>query len=381
MSPLFSVLIPTKNRARLLESAIRSVLGQSFRDLELIISDNNSSDDTCDVVNTFTDQRIKYVQTNAEISGPANWNHAYRQATGQYIMCIGDDDVLMPFCLETYARAARQWNDPEILYSNYAAYFPGDFFDHRQRNTVQVQKGDGSSHLVDVETALASMFSTLDVPFPTQPVLYSRSLLARVSTPEGPYHPIHPDYYCLASALLHCVTCVGVSRVLLLQGRCSVSEGVSAISTDGREVYRILEDPGVMRGVTLPLAGNFVMNGHYATLQRVKVRYPELCTYDTRHLNTYYAACDYQLRLWRSRGLKLTPNEVASEQTVRQLPLRTRAYLARRRVQRWMKGALPLALQNVYTKVRHSGMARFRLGSEIRTIEDCAAWLLERKCF
>lgn len=60
--PKLSVIVPTFNRSSLLQKAVQSILNQDFKDLEIIISDDNSSDDTKSVVENLqkSDKRIKY---------------------------------------------------------------------------------------------------------------------------------------------------------------------------------------------------------------------------------------------------------------------------------------------------------------------------------
>jgi len=92
--PFFSVIIPTYNRADLLPKAIDSVLKQNFRDWELIIVDDGSTDNTVEVVRSFNDARIRYVyQTNAERC--AARNNGITHALGKYICFLDSDDYYL----------------------------------------------------------------------------------------------------------------------------------------------------------------------------------------------------------------------------------------------------------------------------------------------
>ncbi len=62
--PFVSVVIPTYNHAKLLKKALDSVLAQTFKDWEAIVVNNFSTDDTVEVVNSFTDPRIKLLNFN-----------------------------------------------------------------------------------------------------------------------------------------------------------------------------------------------------------------------------------------------------------------------------------------------------------------------------
>ena len=62
--PFISVVIPTRNRAHLLRYALQSVVTQDWDDFEIIVSDNDSSDNTRQVVERYADKRIRYVRTD-----------------------------------------------------------------------------------------------------------------------------------------------------------------------------------------------------------------------------------------------------------------------------------------------------------------------------
>lgn len=93
--PFFSVIIPTFNRASLLQKAINSVLSQQFDDWELIVVDDGSTDNTAAVVRAIDDPRVRYVyQTNAERC--AARNNGIAHALGRYICFLDSDDYYLP---------------------------------------------------------------------------------------------------------------------------------------------------------------------------------------------------------------------------------------------------------------------------------------------
>jgi glycosyltransferase involved in cell wall biosynthesis len=92
--PFFSIILPTYNRAHFLPKAIESVLKQTFTDWELIIVDDGSTDNSREVVNSFTDQRIRYIyQENQERS--AARNNGIERANGEYICFLDSDDYYL----------------------------------------------------------------------------------------------------------------------------------------------------------------------------------------------------------------------------------------------------------------------------------------------
>jgi glycosyltransferase involved in cell wall biosynthesis len=106
-APSVTVCIPTRNRAGLLTSAIESVLGQSFPDYVLLVSDNASTDDTAAVVQGVDDPRLRYIRHDADIGPTANFNACLRTAESDYVLVLCDDDVLHPEFLETAVQALR----------------------------------------------------------------------------------------------------------------------------------------------------------------------------------------------------------------------------------------------------------------------------------
>lgn len=98
-APLVSVITPTFNRSRILKKAIDSILQQTYKNWELIIVDDGSTDDTKSVVESIKDKRIKYLYK--ENAGPcAARNYGIAHAKGEWITYLDSDDILFPNCIE-----------------------------------------------------------------------------------------------------------------------------------------------------------------------------------------------------------------------------------------------------------------------------------------
>ena len=114
-NPRVSVVIPTFNRSRLLLRAVQSVLAQTYGDLELIVSDDASPDDTLERLREIPDPRLKVFANAQRLGIVGNHEHGLRQATGEFVIYLGDDDLMLPTALERLveplARSARQ---PEL---------------------------------------------------------------------------------------------------------------------------------------------------------------------------------------------------------------------------------------------------------------------------
>ncbi len=100
-TPLVSVILPTYNRASTLPRAISSVINQSYRNIELIIVDDFSTDNTRNIVSKFlNDGRIKYIKHNKNLGGSAARNTGLANSKGELIAFQDSDDEWLPQKLE-----------------------------------------------------------------------------------------------------------------------------------------------------------------------------------------------------------------------------------------------------------------------------------------
>jgi GT2 family glycosyltransferase len=95
MENLVTVIIPSFNLAQYIEQSVRSILGQTYRNLEIIVIDDGSTDDTMALLARFTDPRFRVVTQSH--SGPsAAINHGLRLSRGEFVALLGADDVAEP---------------------------------------------------------------------------------------------------------------------------------------------------------------------------------------------------------------------------------------------------------------------------------------------
>lgn len=140
-----TVCIPTYNYGHFIVAAIESVLAQTFKDFELVISDNASIDETAEFVGRFQqqDDRIHYYRNSTNIGMVANWNRCLSLAGGEYVLLLCADDLLEPRCLaelvallEQHPQAALaacargiqvdDRMDSFLAWSDRQCYLPGD---------------------------------------------------------------------------------------------------------------------------------------------------------------------------------------------------------------------------------------------------------------
>ncbi|GBD99294.1 GalNAc(5)-diNAcBac-PP-undecaprenol beta-1,3-glucosyltransferase [bacterium BMS3Abin07] len=116
VNPLVTIAIPTYNRAdSYLKQAIEIAFNQTYQDIEIIISDNCSSDDTETLVKTFTDPRIRYFRQKENIGANNNFNFCLEQAKGDYFLLFHDDDLIDNDFIETCMEAANYSPDIGLI--------------------------------------------------------------------------------------------------------------------------------------------------------------------------------------------------------------------------------------------------------------------------
>ncbi len=113
-----SIIIPTFNRAKLLERSLQSILDQDYKEWEVIIIDNFSSDNTEQIVTDLKNERIIYKKFDNSGSIAKARNEAIKISTGNYIAFLDSDDWWKPHklrkCLDTF----KNNNDLSIIYHN-----------------------------------------------------------------------------------------------------------------------------------------------------------------------------------------------------------------------------------------------------------------------
>lgn len=108
---LFSILIPAYKK-KFLKECIDSIFSQTYQDFEIIVVNDASPENLDTIIKIYEDQRLHYYVNSANcgaINVVDNWNKCLNYAKGKYVMCIGDDDCLLPNCLEDYAKLIKKY--------------------------------------------------------------------------------------------------------------------------------------------------------------------------------------------------------------------------------------------------------------------------------
>ncbi len=156
VGPLVSVVIPTFNRAGMIEAAVQSVQAQTYPHWEIIISDDGSNDNTRDVVNKLmgSDNRIRFVTRETNAGAQAARNAGIKAAHGEWIAFLDSDDQWLPDSLQRRMTIALRGN-VDVVHSNAYILHPG-----REREIYRVRPLSGNVYR-DVLSGEGPMFPCL----------------------------------------------------------------------------------------------------------------------------------------------------------------------------------------------------------------------------
>ena len=139
MSVRFSVLLPVYNRENYVRQAVDSVLNQSFRDFELLVIDDGSTDRSGEILKSYGNKLTIIQQHNR---GPeVARNTAAALAQGEYLVYLDSDDFFLPFALETFDRVIRATNSPPLLLGSISVFRDGEPPPHpAPADTIEIYK-------------------------------------------------------------------------------------------------------------------------------------------------------------------------------------------------------------------------------------------------
>src|SRR4030065_1446213 len=108
-SNIVSICIPTYNGEKYLRETLDSVLAQTFKNFELLIIDDNSKDNTMDILREYAsrENRIRIVQNETNLGLVNNWNRCVELAHGDWIKFVFQDDIIAPDCIERLLESCK----------------------------------------------------------------------------------------------------------------------------------------------------------------------------------------------------------------------------------------------------------------------------------
>ena len=314
-APLFSIVIPTRNRANILPHALQSALEQTAGDYEIIVGDNNSTPETRQVVSHLGDDRVRYVRVDRTLAMPDSWEFALSHARGEYVTILSDDDAVSPTLLERLGNLLQDGQVKLVSWIRYL-YVMNDWYVEADRNKLFLGPISGNTVERSSETILRQWFEGCGY-YSDAPMLFNacchRSLIDEVKKNAGRLFLGSAPDIASGVALLSLVSSfIFVDDVFSLAG--SGKQSIGANSMHGRsgpfqDFVTELDDGDYPKG---PFKAITLTTAVADTLIRVKQALPDiLFDYDINWLN-YFIGCYRDLVEYERTG-SVSAAEIASD--------------------------------------------------------------------
>jgi len=341
-----TIVIPTRNRGFILDHAVRSASRQTFRELDILISDNHSTDDTPEIARRWMaeDHRIRYVRTSEPLSMPASWEFALSNADADWILLLEDDGVLLADAVErAHATASAQRvylvtfpflnyysDEPKLGYCRNSVVL--DEFDSR---TTEKSSGDVAQEIYGLRfgSHAPKMYNCL----------FARRLLERAREGgTGLCVAPAPDYGGGAVLLGLTSSYCHLDRPLMISNCGTTSPGASMEAYHRFQAELGAENKTVASYLPLPFVS--VCNIVPETLGRARAAFPSLERF-TVPIEAYLLYFGRQLDMFERAGWKLPIEHDMLARAVRALPRYMRRRIRLRRARERAVGAVDRTLR------------------------------------
>ena len=242
-TPVISLIIPTRERADTLKYTLQTALNQSSNNYEIIVSDNNSQDDTEQVVKKFTDSRILYLNTGKRLSMCDNWDYALQHARGDYVVFIGDDDGVMPNAIDRLQAFILDNPSPIYSWKTHEYYWPID--DSPPLVGVKAPKQKPSS--INLNQLVRFSIRWGGWRYGSLPLVYhsavSRQLLVKIYQQTGRvFHSTNPDVFMAFALPVFSDNAINVGESITVNGRSAKANSANLIAKDGTANFKSFVD-------------------------------------------------------------------------------------------------------------------------------------------
>ncbi|MBQ7628857.1 MAG: glycosyltransferase, partial [Selenomonadaceae bacterium] len=175
-APKVSVIVPMYNAERFINFCVASILEQTFKNFELILVDDCSTDKTLDVVKNFSDERIKILRMKKNLGYPgAVRNVGLDAATGKYIFFMDHDDVILPNAFEVLMDVAEKNNVDAVTTTTW--YRSSDFTCAEDMEVQQINLKSPAPVSENVKTRLWDEIVLMGIHVAPWVWLYRRKIL------------------------------------------------------------------------------------------------------------------------------------------------------------------------------------------------------------
>lgn len=231
-SAKLTIIIPTRERADTLLYAIKSCVSQEYDNLTILVSDNFSTDHTREVVASFSDKRVTYINTGRRMSMTENFEFGLSHVQDGYVSVLGDDDGFLPGSLKEVNQLLTQTN-VKAINLNPANYLWPSFYDATNANMLQINFRSGY-RMVNGQDELKKTIAG-KASYTTLPCIYTSfidvSLINTIKQKTGLFfHSRIPDVYSGIALAGYVGDYICMNKSLKLFGTSAKSTGVSLVN-------------------------------------------------------------------------------------------------------------------------------------------------------
>lgn len=236
--PFFSIVIPTRDRPFFVKASLEALTLQSYKNFEVIISDNFVNNSCRSVVEEFDDSRFKYVRPPRDMHMSEHWEFACEQMTGDYLTVLIDKTFLHVDALKVVAAEISRWRKLDLISGWSESYAPVDESVGIDEGYFNPQFPIGVPSSFNPREELVRRLECSD-PLWSEGVnyyrgkicfgMYSTELVERIKSRLGSlFVPLSPDYSTTAAALALANNAVDIGQPIMASFLSSVSTGMNS---------------------------------------------------------------------------------------------------------------------------------------------------------
>ena len=139
MNPKYSIVIPCRNNGGTIKDSIKTILINEYESYEIIVCDNNSKDNTEEIIRNFHNKKIKYFKSNKDLSMSENWERCLDYIKGEYLFYLGGDDGLIKDCFLQADYLFKKYNCDIISWDKQEFSWPSSKY---KSNVIKIKKNN-----------------------------------------------------------------------------------------------------------------------------------------------------------------------------------------------------------------------------------------------
>lgn len=225
-----SIVIPTRERGSYLSSCLDSCLAINDQDVEIVVSDNASADNTREIVQSKADSRIVYTNTGRRVSMRTNFENGLNASTGDYVIFMGDDDAVLVNGIKTLRYIIERWSPDAIGWRLVHYGWPSEDGNYPGRLNIPFKSIFGELQERSPAIVLDNFCKAKVRSYKDGANLYhgcvARRVIEQARARDGVYFHAHsPDVYASIVNLAHIQKFVWLRHPLTLGGESDRSNG------------------------------------------------------------------------------------------------------------------------------------------------------------